>query len=87
MQYKTIVLELLRQRPELHDRLRRDQQLLTALETYAKELKEIHEALKEQLSQANPSSAASQISSEALEIALEELKDRLPPESPSDEQE
>ena len=28
MQYKTIVLELLQQRPEMHDQLRKDRKLL-----------------------------------------------------------
>ena len=31
MQYKTIILELLRQRPQLHERLRRSDTLLTTL--------------------------------------------------------
>ena len=39
MQYKTIVLELLQQRPQMHEQLRKDRKLLPALEFYAKELK------------------------------------------------
>ena len=85
MQYKTIVLELLQQRPEIHDQLRKNRKLLPALEFYAKELKTSHEAWKETLSQANSGSDQSQIASEAMEMALKELEDRLPSASPRNE--
>jgi hypothetical protein len=78
MQYKTIILELLQQRPQLHDRLRKDRMLLPAMEHYAQELKESHEALQQFLEQARPGSHPSQTASEALEMALMELEDRLP---------
>jgi hypothetical protein len=87
MQYKTIVLELLQQRAEMHDQLRKDRKLLPALEFYAKELKTSHEVWKETLSQAKPESNQSQIASEAMEMALKELEDRLPSGSPQDDQE
>ncbi len=87
MQYKTIVLELLQQRPEMHEQLRKNRKLLPTMEFYAKELKASHEAWKETLSQAKPGSDPSQIASEAMEMALKELEDRLPSESPQDEQE
>src|SRR5260370_33023297 len=78
MQYKTIVLELLRERTELHEQLRLTRRLRPTLETCARELKASHEAWKERLSQAKPGSDQSQIASEALELALQELEDRLP---------
>ncbi len=84
MQYKTIILELLQQRPEMHEKLRRERKLLPTMEIYAKELKTSHEAWKEQLSQAKPDSDPSQIASEAMEMALKEMEDRLPPELPTD---
>jgi hypothetical protein len=87
MQYKTIVLELLQQRPEMHEQLRKDRKLLPALEFYAKELKTCHEAWKETLSQTKPGSNPSQIASEAMEIALKELEDRLPSASHQDNNE
>jgi len=87
MQYKTIILELLKQRPEMHEQLRLTRRLLPTLETCAKELKVSHEAWKETLSQAKPGSDPSQIASEALEMALKELEDRLPSASPRDERE
>ena len=78
MQYKTIVHELLQQRMELHEQLRLTRRLRPTLETCARELKASHEAWKERLSQAKPGSDQSQIASEALEMALQELQDRLP---------
>lgn len=81
MQYKSIILELLQQRPEMHEELRQERKLLTTLEIYAKELKESHEAITEQLRQATPESDQSQICSQAFEMALKELEDRLPPAS------
>ena len=87
MQYKTIVLELLKQRTELHEQLRLTRRLLPTMETCAKELKASHEAWKETLSQARPDSEPSQIASEALELALNELENRLPSASNLDEDE
>jgi DNA-directed RNA polymerase specialized sigma subunit len=77
MQYKTIVHELLQQQTELHDELRLTRRLLPTIETLAKQLKGSHEVWKETLSQSKPSSDPSQIASEALELAVKELEDRL----------
>ena len=85
MQYKTMTLELLRERTELYEQLRRANQLLPTLETLARELKASHETWKETLAQEKPESHPSQIASEALELALKELQDGLPPASPPDE--
>ena len=82
MMYKTIVLELLEQSPELHEDLRRERKLLPVLDLYSTELKTSHETWKDRLSQAKPGSEESQIASEAMEIALKELQDRLRTESP-----
>lgn len=84
MQYKTIVLEMLKERTELHEQLKKERKLLTEMERYARELKAGHEAWKAQLLQDRPGSEASQISSEAFEMALKDLEDRLPPESAPD---
>ena len=78
MHYKTIALELIQQKPELYERLRSSKRLLTAMDAYAIELKASHEAWKEQLSQARPGSDPSQIASEAMELAIQDLRDRLP---------
>ncbi len=85
LQYKTIVLELLQQQTKLHEQLRSTGQLMSALESYALELKENHEAWKETLAQARPGSDPTQIASEALELAIQELRERLPSQAPPDE--
>lgn len=87
MQYKTIVLELLQQRTELHEQLRQKRKLLETVESMAVELKASHEVLMVELRQARPGSDPQQISSEAFEMALKELEDRLPPVSPMDDHE
>ncbi len=84
MQYKTIVHELLQQRPQMHEQLRKDRKLLTTLETYAKELKTSHEAWQGLLTRLRPGSDRTQIASEALEMALKEMEDRLPSASSHD---
>jgi hypothetical protein len=87
MLYKTMVLELLQERPQLHDPLARKRQLLPTLERLASELKASHEAWKETLARARPESNPSQIASEAMEMALKDLQDALPPRSPPDDSE
>jgi hypothetical protein len=87
MHYKTIIYELLQQRPHMHEELRKDRKLLTTLEIYARELKTSHEGWKDLLTQMRPGSDPSQVSSEALEIAVKELEDRLPSESQQNESE
>ncbi len=77
MLYKTIVLELLQQDPELHDRLRQHRLLLAALDLYSRGLKAHHETWKDTLSRARPGSDPTQIASEAMEIALKELEGAL----------
>jgi len=87
MLYKTMVLGLLEQRPQLHDQLRQQRMLLATVELHAQLLKARHEMWKEQLSQARPGSDPGQIAGEALEIALKELEDSLPSASPPDDSE
>jgi hypothetical protein len=87
MQYKTISLELLRERTELYEQLRQARQLSPVLERWARELKESHDTWKETVAQAKPNSHPMQIASEAMEIALKEFADRLPPVSPPDDSE
>lgn len=85
MQYKTIVLELLKQQTEFYDLLRITRRLMPTLEVCAQQLKDNHEAWKETLSQAKPGSEPSQINSQALELALKELEDRLRSLSPQED--
>ena len=87
MQYQPIVHELLQQQTELHEKLRLTRRLLPAIKAYAKELKASHEEWKETLLQARPESDPVQIESEALEIAVKEMEDRLQSESQMSDQE
>ena len=87
MQYKTIVLQLLEQNPEIYDPLRRQRKLLPTMEHYARELRSLHLAWKETLTEATPERDQTQIASEALELALKDLEERLPSGSPRDGQE
>jgi hypothetical protein len=84
MHYKTIIHELLQQRPQMQEQLRKERKLLATLELYARELKASHEAWTDMLSQMRPGSHPAQIASEALEIALQEIEDRLPSDSSQD---
>ena len=85
MQYKTIVLELLRERKELHEQLRLTRRLLPTMESLAKDLKARHDHWKETL--ATTESDPIRISSEAMEMALSELEDRLPSVHPQPDEE
>jgi hypothetical protein len=84
MQYKTIIFELLQQRPAMHEQLRKDRKLLPTMEKYAHELKTSHEAWQEMLLRMRPHSNRDQIASEAFELALKEMEDRLPSASSPD---
>jgi FtsZ-binding cell division protein ZapB len=84
MHYKTMILELLQQRPQMHDQLRKERKLLPALELYATELKTSHEAWKDRLQQLRPGSNPNQIVSEALEMAIQDLEEHLPSEHHND---
>ena len=87
MQYKTIILEMLEQRPRLREKLRQSRKLLPTLEFYASELRDSHEDWKDRLLHTKPESEPSQIASEAMELALKDLEDRLPSESNQGESE
>jgi hypothetical protein len=86
MLYKTIVLELLQSRPQLHEKLRQEKMLLKTMEFYSGQLKSLHEGWKQHLSQTRPQSDPIQIASEARELALQELEDSLPSASSSEDE-
>jgi hypothetical protein len=87
MQYKTIVLRLLTQHPEISRPLKKSRTLLPTMERLALGLKDRHQHWTEELARARPGSDPSQLASEALELALKELEDHLQTGSPPDEQE
>lgn len=80
MLYKTICLGLLEQRPELYGTLRKRRLLLPTLNWLAGELKVRHQAWKQELQATRPGSD-SQIASEAMELAVKEMEDRLSTDS------
>jgi hypothetical protein len=85
MQYKTMALELLKERTELYEQLCRAHRLLPMLETCARELKASHEVWTATLAEAKPHSQPILIANEAMEMALKELEDRLPSAFPPDD--
>jgi cell division protein FtsL len=87
MLYKSIVLEMLQGHPNLHEQLRASRTLLQVLDQHAIELKSLHEAWKGLLLQQSPGSDPSQIAAEALELAIQELRESLPSESKGNEAE
>lgn len=87
MQYKTITLEMLKQRPAIHERLCKHRELLPLVEACATELKTRHEFWKEQLAQKRADTDPTQVAGEAGEIALMEMEDRLQAAFPPDEME
>ena len=83
MNYKTIVLELIQdQYPALHERLRSSRTLLSTLELQAAALKRYHEDRMDRLAQARADLDPIMIASQALELAIQDLRDGLPSESP-----
>ena len=78
MHYKTIVLEMIRDRPRLYEDLRTSKRLLPSLESYAGELRDNHLAWQATLAMQRPASESSLIASEAMELAIADLMERLP---------
>ncbi len=85
MHYKTMVLDLLEQEPELYERLRRSRILRAAVDLYATELGKRHLTWEQVIGRTKLGSSQCQIAGEALELAVEELKDCLASVAPSPE--
>jgi hypothetical protein len=81
--YIMICQELLQEQyPSLHERLRSSRTLLSTLELQAAALKRYHEDRMDRLTQARPDLDPTMIASQALELALQDLRGDLPCESP-----
>ena len=78
MHYKTIVLEMIRDRPRLYEDLRSSKRLLPSMESYAVDLRDSHLAWQDTLRMQRPGNDPSLIASEAMELAIAELVQRLP---------
>ena len=77
MQYKTIMMELLEQSPALNSQLKKNHQLLATIEAMARELKRNHERIIGELTDRQLDGGSSGISSQAMEIAVAEMQERL----------
>ena len=87
MHYRSIVLELLQQRPRACERLKKQHMMLEAVNSFGSILKLNHEAIMQQMLEANPGSDPTQIKQAAFEIALSHLEEALPSESDQDGEE
>jgi hypothetical protein len=84
-QYKTLTLQLLRQHRQIYNHLKMKREVPQTLDLYSRELKLSHEDWKDSLSESRPGSEPSQIAAEALELALQDLEDRLQAEQDGNE--
>ena len=85
MQYKTMVMELLEENNGLREKLHADGMLLAALDVLAGNLRERHRELMGEMQGSRTDGGFSGISSEALEIAVQEMRDRMTAYSDCDE--
>jgi hypothetical protein len=85
MQYKTITLELIQDRPELHQQLTSSRTLLSTVNQLAGLLRAVHLTTIEQLRSTRPQVSPQQLSSEAMELALQQLEEALALPSQPDE--
>ena len=83
MHDKTIVLELLQQHTTLHERLRQERMVLKAVDSCSTHLKARHEFWTTRLGRTK--NEPRQHLSSALEIAVQEFRDELPPETTEDD--
>jgi hypothetical protein len=82
MHYKTICLGLLEEHPALYEQLRLSRTLLSTMSDKAVALRRYHDDWKDQLTLAKPDWNPDQIASQALELAIQDLRDDLLCESP-----
>ncbi|MEZ6129177.1 MAG: hypothetical protein R3C59_10885 [Planctomycetaceae bacterium] len=85
MQYKTMVMELLEENERLREKLRGEGKLLTVLDVLAGNLRRRHRELMGEMQGSRTDGGFSGISSEALEIAVQEMRDRMTAFSDCDE--
>lgn len=85
MQYKTTMLELIQSNRPLHQQLCQERKLLKTVEQAALELKSRHQQILEEMALLSPESPAIQVYSQAFEMALKEMEERLLPVSQTTE--
>jgi predicted DNA-binding protein (UPF0251 family) len=84
MQYKTIILELIRQNEPLHDRLRSNRNLLATVDRLAAQLKADHETYLNQMVTQEPAASRSAVSQQAFEMAIKEAEEQLMAMTPAE---
>ncbi len=87
MQYKTIVLQMIQDRPEMHEYLRSQKILLPVMEQLAFRVMIIHQGWIQKLLREKPGGSKMLIEALATEIALKELEEMLLPASPDSAEE
>jgi hypothetical protein len=85
MHYMTIVLEFIQDQPTLYQQLKSSRTLFSTVDLQAAALKRYHETWIDQLSQSKPDRDPALIANQALELALEDLRENLPSGSPPTE--
>jgi hypothetical protein len=83
--YQTLILQLIREFPEIHYRLKAQRALLAKVETLALELKTRHQVWKDEIARTKPEMGEAQVTSAALEIAIHEQERLFAAESPPDD--
>ena len=77
MLYKTIILQMLEDRPAIYNRLKAERKSLATIEALASELKANQRVILADLKQANPRMDEQQLASQAMEMALADLESAL----------
>lgn len=77
MKYKSIILTLIEQNPQLHAGLKSSRSLLATVEREARAFKEQHEAFLAELTDREPKAAVGALSSQAFEMALADIESRF----------
>lgn len=83
MQYKTIILELIRQNEPLHDRLRSNRSLLATVDRLAEQLKADHEIYLNEMIMQEPTASRPAASQQAFEMAMKEAEEQLTAMTPA----
>ena len=77
MLYKTIILQMLEDRPAIYSQLKAERKSLATIEALAQELKANQQAILTDLQQASPLTDEQQLASQAMELALADLEAAL----------
>ena len=84
MQYKTIILELIRQNEPLHDRLRSNRSLLASADWLAAQLKADHETYLNEITMQEPTASRPAVTQQAFEMAIKEVEEQLMAMTPAE---